>query len=300
MAAQLGARPTAQFPLITEHPGDNRATDDRALYVLQRPRPGRRLAAVRAMGPRPGTPPFTLVQSAAAAEHRRAGRRTLPAVVRKPVGGPASQQGRPVHPAGRRQCRRNNPCEPIPGKGRRMTLTPQKPPTRPSRPPTSPPTSPTPAAPAGKTTTRRDQSAGNPRWQASPRCSLRYCRRSRSTQRRSTSTSYAWPWRRSAYRRADPATTAPDGTRVPAVRGVRLHDLRHTFATMQSVGGCAFHAGVKVVRTQQLRSDAEHLRRLHQGRRHGCTEFRYGRLQRYRPTWWTWSGERATQRRCGT
>jgi hypothetical protein len=39
-------------------------------------------------------------------------------------------------------------------------------------------------------------------------------------------TSYAWPWRRSAYRRADPATTAPDGTRVPAVRGVRLHGLR--------------------------------------------------------------------------
>ena len=63
---------------------------------------------------------------------------------------------------------------------------------------------------------------------------------------------YARPWRRSAYRPSRPATTAPDGARVPAVRGVRLHDLWHTFATMQSVGGCAFHAGVKVVGTQHL------------------------------------------------
>ena len=37
VAAQLGARPTAQFPLITEHPGDNRATDDRALYCCNGP-----------------------------------------------------------------------------------------------------------------------------------------------------------------------------------------------------------------------------------------------------------------------
>jgi integrase len=34
-----------------------------------------------------------------------------------------------------------------------------------------------------------------------------------------------------------PAMTLEDGTPVPAVHGVRLHDLRHTFATMQlSVG----------------------------------------------------------------
>ena len=37
-----------------------------------------------------------------------------------------------------------------------------------------------------------------------------------------------------------PATTAPDGARVPAVRGVRLHDLRHTFATMQLSAGVHF------------------------------------------------------------
>ena len=60
-----------------------------------------------------------------------------------------------------------------------------------------------------------------------------------------TRTSYVRPWRRSAYRRADPATTAPDRARVPARSGrSALHDLWHTFTTMQCVGGCAFHAGV--------------------------------------------------------
>jgi hypothetical protein len=47
--------------------------------------------------------------------------------------------------------------------------------------------------------------------------------------------------------------------RVPAVRSVRLHDLWHTFATMQSVGGCAFHTGLQVARTSFVRADAEHL-----------------------------------------
>ena len=37
-----------------------------------------------------------------------------------------------------------------------------------------------------------------------------------------------------------PATTAPDGARVPAIRGVRLHDLRLTFATMQLSAGVHF------------------------------------------------------------
>jgi integrase len=42
---------------------------------------------------------------------------------------------------------------------------------------------------------------------------------------------------------ARPATTAPDGAHVPAqpaVRGVRLHDLRHTFATLQLSAGVHF------------------------------------------------------------
>jgi integrase len=34
--------------------------------------------------------------------------------------------------------------------------------------------------------------------------------------------------------------TLEDGTRVPAVEGVRLHDLRHTFATLQLSAGVHF------------------------------------------------------------
>jgi hypothetical protein len=37
VASQFGARPTAQFPLITEHPGDNHRTDDRALFCCNGP-----------------------------------------------------------------------------------------------------------------------------------------------------------------------------------------------------------------------------------------------------------------------
>lgn len=37
-----------------------------------------------------------------------------------------------------------------------------------------------------------------------------------------------------------PAYTAKDGTEVPAVRGVRLHDLRHTFAVLQLSAGVHF------------------------------------------------------------
>jgi len=37
-----------------------------------------------------------------------------------------------------------------------------------------------------------------------------------------------------------PATTRDDGTPVPAVEGVRLHDLRHTFATLQLSAGTHF------------------------------------------------------------
>jgi integrase len=37
-----------------------------------------------------------------------------------------------------------------------------------------------------------------------------------------------------------PATTLEDGTPVPAVEGVRLHDLRHTFATLQLSAGVHF------------------------------------------------------------
>ena len=37
-----------------------------------------------------------------------------------------------------------------------------------------------------------------------------------------------------------PATTLEDGTPVPAVEGVRLHDLRHTFATLQLSAGTHF------------------------------------------------------------
>ena len=119
VAAQFGVRPTAQFSLIAEHPGDNHRTDDRALYCCQRRRPGGRLDAVCAMGPQPGASPLALVPGAAGIEHCLAGCRTLQAVVRKPVGGTASQQGRPVHPAGRRQCRRNNFSESVPREGMR-------------------------------------------------------------------------------------------------------------------------------------------------------------------------------------
>lgn len=37
VASQFGCRPTAQFPLITEYPGDNFRTDDRALYCANDP-----------------------------------------------------------------------------------------------------------------------------------------------------------------------------------------------------------------------------------------------------------------------
>jgi integrase len=37
-----------------------------------------------------------------------------------------------------------------------------------------------------------------------------------------------------------PATTLGDGTPVPAVEGVRLHDLRHTFAALQLSAGTHF------------------------------------------------------------
>jgi hypothetical protein len=59
------------------------------------------------------------------------------------------------------------------------------------------------------------------------------------------------------------ATTAPDG--VPAYPpfgafGFTTYGVRHDAA----VGGCAFHAGVKVVGTQRLYPDFGRLRRLHQ------------------------------------
>jgi integrase len=37
-----------------------------------------------------------------------------------------------------------------------------------------------------------------------------------------------------------PAATLEDGTPVPAVEGVRLHNLRHTFATLQLSAGTHF------------------------------------------------------------
>lgn len=37
-----------------------------------------------------------------------------------------------------------------------------------------------------------------------------------------------------------PAKTLADGTKVPAVEGVRFHDLRHTFATLQLSAGTHF------------------------------------------------------------
>lgn len=37
-----------------------------------------------------------------------------------------------------------------------------------------------------------------------------------------------------------PAKILADGTKVPAVEGVRLHDLRHTFATLQLSAGTHF------------------------------------------------------------
>jgi len=37
-----------------------------------------------------------------------------------------------------------------------------------------------------------------------------------------------------------PAATLDDGTPVPAVEGVRLHDLRHTFAALQLSAGVHF------------------------------------------------------------
>lgn len=37
-----------------------------------------------------------------------------------------------------------------------------------------------------------------------------------------------------------PANALADGTKLPAVEGVRLHDLRHTFATLQLSAGIHF------------------------------------------------------------
>ena len=51
---------------------------------------------------------------------------------------------------------------------------------------------------------------------------------------------------------------------APAVRGVRLRDLRHAFAPLQPSSGVHFYAGVKVVRAQHFYADSGRLRRLHQ------------------------------------
>lgn len=37
-----------------------------------------------------------------------------------------------------------------------------------------------------------------------------------------------------------PAETAKDGTKIPAARGIRVHDLRHTFAVLQLSAGVHF------------------------------------------------------------
>ena len=79
-----------------------------------------------------------------------------------------------------------------------------------------------------------------------------------------------------AWAAGSPRPAPEPGTRVyelltlrTAVRRVRLHGLRHTFATLQSVGGGAFQAVVKVVGAQQLCAHTKHLRGLHPRRRYG-------------------------------
>ncbi|WP_230591085.1 tyrosine-type recombinase/integrase [Rhodococcoides fascians] len=67
-----------------------------------------------------------------------------------------------------------------------------------------------------------------------------------------------------------PASAPADGI-TPATRGVRLHDLRHTFATIQLMAGTHFMQGIKVAGPQHLHPDARHVRRLDPrgGRRRG-------------------------------
>lgn len=64
----------------------------------------------------------------------------------------------------------------------------------------------------------------------------------------------------------------PATATAPAIHGVRLHDLRHTFAVLQLSAGIHFMQ-VSVVGAQYFHADARYLRRLHsragrRGRKH--------------------------------
>ena len=60
-----------------------------------------------------------------------------------------------------------------------------------------------------------------------------------------------------------PASTDENGTVVPATKGVRLHDLRHTAAVLWLTERRALYPGCEVARAQQLRADPDDVRRLH-------------------------------------
>ena len=87
---------------------------------------------------------------------------------------------------------------------------------------------------------KKSQKAKRLKCQASPRCSSRCCHRSRSTRRRSIRTPYARPWRRSAYRRADPRLPHRVVPAYPPFGAFGFTTLRHTFATMQLSAGTHF------------------------------------------------------------
>jgi integrase len=81
---------------------------------------------------------------------------------------------------------------------------------------------------------------------------------------------------------SQPAHIRDDHAPVPAVKRVRLHDLRHTFGTLQLSSGVHFMQVSEWLGPQQLRAHAEDLRRLHPRGRYGCTEVCAAGCKRYR------------------
>ena len=114
-----------------------------------------------------------------------------------------------------------------------------------------------------RTPTTRPLRCGRDGSQATRRVSRRSTGRHRWTLTGCSPSSSARPWRRSGYRRAAPSAPNPTAPLPRPMSGVRLHDLRHTAAVLWLSARRAFHPGVEVAGAQQLRADADHLRRLH-------------------------------------
>ena len=89
-----------------------------------------------------------------------------------------------------------------------------------------------------------------------------------------------------ALKAIDVPASRPATDDTPAVRGVRLHDLRHTFCGARAFGGRPFHAGEPMARAQYLHAYARRLRRLDpRARRRRAERPTRAGCRRTRPGW---------------